>query len=263
MNTLPKIIDSIHNEQLKVLTKLLKQSKERVHSGLMVLEGIHLLDALLHAKQMPKSIFIHENKLSHPQIQTLLNQSTNSSIYQLTDKAFNKLKSFSSCSDLFTICTLPRPSILPQNYSCIILENIQDTGNLGTILRSAAAANIKYIILNKNCADVFSPKVLRAAMGAHFILDIHTDIDLPEFLKNYRGLSFATTLTESSSSLYQHDLSGDIAFILGNEGSGVSLALQDKADHCIHIPMNADVESLNVAMAATICVFERMRQKLA
>ena len=254
-------IDSPHNEQIKLLTKLLKQKKERDQHQLMVLEGIHLLDAYLEQGYKPQSIFIAENKLQHPEINKLLTQLSNIKIYSISEKAFSRLSQHCSVTDIIAIAPKPQSSALPIKQSCIILENIQDSGNVGTILRSAAAAGMNHVLLSSGCADAYSPKVLRAAMGAHFLLQIHENTDILAFLSNFTGTSIATALDKHSNSLYQTNLTGQIALIVGNEGAGVSQAVLENVNQSIYIPMPGQTESLNVAMATTICLFERVRQQ--
>lgn len=261
MNNTLYPIDSPKNEQLINLAKLLRQKKERSQQKLMVLEGIHLVCSYLeHNPGKNISLFIHQDKLTHTEIQTIISSDTFKKILILSPKAFAKIKELSSVQDILAIAPLPEKNHLSFQESCVVLEQIQDSGNIGTILRSAAAAGIKNIILDNLCADIYSPKVLRAAMGAHFLLNIVSDIDLSNFIEKFQGLSLATALNSEALSLYQIDLTQNIALIMGNEGAGVSKQLQNLADHCIHIPMLGQVESLNVAMATTICLFERVRQ---
>ena len=258
-NLLP--ITSTQNEQLHKLVKLLKQKKEREQQQLIVLEGIHLIDAYLAqncAEQM--RVFIHEDKWPHPEIQSLIAHHTFNKCYLIHSKAFARLQDSSSVQDILAIVPLPPSTILPYQDSCVLLENIQDVGNVGTILRSSAAAGVRHVLLNNGCADVYSPKVLRAAMGAHFLLNLATDVNLLDFIERFQGNSLATALNPRAKSLFETNMSGQIALIMGNEGVGVSQTLQQLATHCLHIPMLGQTESLNVAMAATVCLFERVRQ---
>ena len=180
--------------------------------------------------------------------------------YLVHHKAFTRISDCSSVQDILAIVPVPPEIELPYQSSCVLLENIQDAGNVGTILRSAAAAGIQYILLDSLCADVYSPKVLRSAMGAHFLLNLTTNANLTDFLEHFQGVSLATALNAQAQSLYRTDMTRNIALIMGNEGAGVSQQLQQKVNTCIHIPMLGHTESLNVAMAATICLFERVRQ---
>ncbi len=142
---------------------------------------------------------------------------------------------------------------------CVLLEDVQDPGNLGSILRSAAAAGIGRIHLSPGCVDAWSPKVLRAGMGAHFHLSIHENSDLVAAARDFSGQVVATTL-DAEKTLFSLDLSGPTAFVIGNEGAGISAGLLEVSDSRVMIPMPGAAESLNAAAAAAICFFERVRQ---
>ena len=141
-----------------------------------------------------------------------------------------------------------------------MLEDIQDPGNLGSLLRSAAAAGCDAIFLSKGCADVWSPKVLRAGMGGHFVLNIYEATDLLAVAAAFQGKLLAGALG-AETSLYDCDLRGKLAFAVGNEGSGLSDSLKALSSQVITIPMLGKVESLNVAAAAAVCLFEATRQR--
>ena len=148
---------------------------------------------------------------------------------------------------------------IPQGQFCVLLEAIQDPGNLGAMLRTAAAAGVDAVYLSKGCAEVWSPKALRAGMGAQFALALHEHADLTLIARELKSL-IATSL-DAQQSLYDLDLSGPVAFVFGNEGAGLSPALLDTATHQVKIPMPGKVESLNVAAAAAVCLFECVRQR--
>jgi TrmH family RNA methyltransferase len=138
-------------------------------------------------------------------------------------------------------------------------ENIQDPGNLGSMLRSAAAAGCDAVFMSGGCADAWSPRVLRAAMGGHFVLTLHEHADLLGVSSRFPGTIFAASLS-ASVSLYDSRLSGKLAFAIGNEGAGLSDALLSQSVP-VTIPMPGKVESLNAATAAAICLFEAVRQR--
>jgi len=127
------------------------------------------------------------------------------------------------------------------------------------MLRTAAAAGADAAFLSKGCADAWSPKALRGGMGAQFEMALHEGCDLIEVARTFQGKVVATSLG-AVDSLYALDLSGPIAFAFGNEGAGMSAALQEAASHRIRVPMPGKMESLNAAAAAAICLFERVRQ---
>ena len=140
-----------------------------------------------------------------------------------------------------------------------MLEDIQDPGNLGSILRSAAAAGVRHAMLSKRCAQAWSPRVLRAAMGAHFVLNIYEFVDLPDAARAFQGTVVATC-TRAPRSVYDVDLTSGIALLFGNEGAGLSCELLAAAHEVVAIPMPGRVESLNVAATVAVCLFERVRQ---
>ena len=141
----------------------------------------------------------------------------------------------------------------------MFLEGIQDAGNVGAILRSAAAFGIKDAVLGKGCADAWSPKVLRAAMGAHFSMRIGEGVDLAEEIARFGG-TMVCTVPRGGKTLKDADLSGRIGWIFGAEGQGVSKALAGHAKLKVTIPMPGTAESLNVAVAAAICFYEFSRR---
>lgn len=256
-------IISPHNQQLKHLAKLIDQSKYRRSEGQTVLEGTHLLEACLNSGQTPIHVYVPETRLEETEIQTLLHRLPENRISKVSGKLLGKIGSLDTANEIMSLIPLPPTVRQPENGDCIVLDNVQDPGNIGTLLRSAAASGIRQIVLGHGCADPFSPKVLRAGMGAHFLLDICERIDLNAWLATYQGRTFATALNHPRpSSLYELDLRQPAAWLFGNEGSGLSPQLLANADYGVHIPMQGATESLNIAMAATICLFEQMRQRL-
>ncbi len=258
-----KTITSVHNEPLRRLAKLLSSAKARRESGRTVLEGVHLLDACLNAGGSPEAVYVPEGRLQRSEIQALLARLPEEKITIVGRGALEKISVLSGGEDVMSLIVCPLPGGLPQEGDCVVLERVQDPGNVGTILRSAAACGIRRIILGEDSVDVWSPKVLRAGMGAHFLLDLYPRTDLALWRAGYRGVVRATALGGlDNRSLYELDLRGGSAWLFGNEGSGVSGAMLEAADVAVHIPMPGATESLNVAMAATVCLFEQMRQRL-
>lgn len=142
----------------------------------------------------------------------------------------------------------------------LILDRIQDPGNVGTLLRSAAAVGIQQVLSTTGTASLWSPKVLRAAMGAHFSLQLFEMIENQDILQNFHIPVYATS-SHRPASIYQLDLSSPCVWILGNEGQGVHPELLTQAQS-VTIPQPGGQESLNVAIAGSVCLFEMMRQRL-
>lgn len=162
---------------------------------------------------------------------------------------------------LFFVVEIPSP-MLPERiaHTCICLDRVQDPGNLGTLLRTAAAAGIEHVYLSTGCAAAWSPKVLRSGQGAHFALNIHERLDL-QALCSRLDVALAVTTLDRAAVLYDIDLRAACAWVFGNEGQGVDECVQALASLRVRIPQAEAVESLNVAAAAAICLFEQRRQQ--
>ena len=128
------------------------------------------------------------------------------------------------------------------------------------MLRSAAAAGVAQVMLSSGCAFAWAPKVLRSAQGAHFHLSIHEDVDLAAWARAYRGKVVATAV-DAGQSLYTADLTGPVAIVVGNEGTGITRGVRAAARLTVNIPMPGRFESLNAAAAAAVCLFECVRQR--
>jgi TrmH family RNA methyltransferase len=256
-----KQITSADNPQFKSLVKLVESSRERRLAGLSLLDGVHLVQAYQQHLGAPQQIIVSHAGAENPEIQALL-QSTATTLC-LSDTLFKQLSSVATPTGIIALIKTPRRESLPTALeTCVMLEDVQDPGNLGSILRSCAAAGVKQIFLSKQSVNAWSPRVLRAAMGAHFRVEIYERIDLIALTRAFPGRVLVTQLN-APRSVFNSDLSGTVALVFGNEGAGVSHALTQCAQESMAIPMNAGTESLNVAAAAAICLFERVRQLLA
>src|SRR5690606_2680245 len=143
------------------------------------------------------------------------------------------------------------------------LEDIQDPGNMGTILRTAAAVGIQRVLLSPGCASPWSPKALRAGMGAQFSVSIYEETDLFRALQNSTLPVLATVLEPDAASLYDTDLTKPAVWLFGNEGQGISEQLARCATQHIYIPQAATaVQCINVSAAAAICLYEQYRQNI-
>ncbi len=166
---------------------------------------------------------------------------------------------------VLAVVATPRPALAAFADFCLLLDDVQDPGNVGSMLRSAAAAGVAQVLLSTHCAFAWSPKVLRAGQGAHFCVDIHEDVDLPEWARTFRaaGGDVVAAVAAGGSPLFAAPLAGRVALAIGNEGAGVSADLAVQATQRVTIPMPGRVESLNAAAAAAVCLFECVRQQTA
>ena len=258
-----KSVASRDNAAYKAMARLAASGAERKRSGMSVLDGAHLLGAFLDSGGRPEEVVVNRASLADRDIAALVERSAPARVTLVSDALFKSLSTVDSPTGVIAAVRTPEGSKAPSDASLVLLlEDIQDPGNVGTLLRSAAAAGSGHVLLSGKCAFAWSPKVLRAAMGAHFAVNIVEGADLAAYLRDYRGTSVALA-ARAASSLYDLDLAGPAAFVIGNEGAGLSESLQALAKMRARIPMPGRVESLNAATAGSICLFEALRQRAA
>lgn len=256
-----KLIQSRDNPFYKSLVKLVDSARWRDKNRQTLLDGVHLLESYLDAGKLPLHILLHPDALDSREISVLLKRVANVPVTQLDSKLFSTLSELKTHTGILTLIELPQAEeLMTPCHFALLLEGIQDPGNMGSMLRSAAAAGCEAVFLSAECTDAWSPKVLRAAMGGHFSLRIHERQNLFAVAQAFSGILLATSL-QATHSLYDCDLKHDVAFLIGNEGAGLSDELLNVATCQITIPMMGKIESLNAAAAAAVCLFEAARQK--
>ena len=257
------LLSSRDNPRIKHLHALASSARDRRKHGETVLDGAHLIQAAIQAGMGLKAVYVSESGLAGVEIAALVaDLPPGTPLTQLTDPLFSHVSPVDSPSGVLALVDVPEQTGLPAcEASLIVLDAVQDPGNLGTILRTAAAAGIETAWLTPGCAQAWSPRVLRAGMGAHFRLKVREQVDALGALADYPGRVLATGLTYSARPLYALDLDGPVAWLFGAEGQGVSPFLLARADQIVTIPMADGIESLNVGAAAAVCLFEQMRQR--
>ena len=252
-----KHIISRDNPIFKQLKKLADNARERRAEGKTLLDGVHLIEDYLHTFGEPELVIIPEGKSSLEAtnlMQTLVDVNT----IMLPTLMFAEITPVTSSTGILALVKTPSITPLENIEFALMLEDIQDPGNLGSMLRTALGAGVQAVYLSKGCTDVWSPKALRGGQGAQFHLPMVEGVDLVETLQHFAGKSYATTM--AGESLYAQDLTQATAFIIGNEGAGLSQKIINAASHKISIPMHAGLESLNAGAATAVCLFERARQ---
>jgi TrmH family RNA methyltransferase len=256
-----KTVTSRDNPAYKSVARLVASASERRKTGLTVLEGAHLLGAFLDAGGHPEQVMVSQAGIGDAEIARLAERSAPAQLTLLADALFESISSVESPTGVLACVRTPAPRPAGADARlALLLEDIQDPGNVGMLLRSAAAAGAEHVLLSPSCAFAWSPKVLRAAMGAHFAVNIVERADLAAWLAEYRGQSVALA-GDARQSLYDLDLARPTALLVGNEGSGLSAEIRRCATVSARIPMQGRMESLNAAAAGTIAVFEAVRQR--
>jgi TrmH family RNA methyltransferase len=225
-----------------------------------VLEGEHLLRVFRERHGAPETVIVVESALEKPGIRTLLAYIPERDIVIVPESVWGHFAQIPVAIGVVAVVRAPVSTFRSAASFCLLLEDVQDPGNVGSILRSAAAAGVAQVFLSGGSAFAWSPKVLRSAQGAHFHLEIFEDIDLPSWSGAYDGTLIAA-VARGGDSVFAADYRGRIALAIGNEGSGLSEHMLRLAHKKVTIPMPGGFESLNAAAAAAVCLFECVRQR--
>jgi len=256
-----KAITSRDNPLYKRLKALAGSTHQQRRSGHALLEGFHLASAYLDAAGQPETCIVTDGALRHEEAQAIVARIDEHRVVTLPDALFGQLSNVvHGVGILLLVEKIDAP--LPQQVSatCVVLDGVQDAGNVGSILRSAAAAGIAHVFCAPGTAYAWSSKVLRSAMGAHFLLQIHEDVEAQSLIERL-AVPVAITDSHGAEAIYDCDLSGPLAWVFGNEGAGVSDVWRGAVTHRVTIPQPGGMESLNVAAAAAVCLFEQCRQQ--
>ena len=257
-----EVISSRQNALVKQLKKLIDSKKARSEHAQVVAEGAHLLDIQLSAGIRPELIVVAQSCVNLPEITGLLERVPSVRRVVLTDSIFDQIAPADAPSGLLTVSAAVSNDQAPlATVDTLLLDRVQDPGNVGSLIRTAVAAGVRQIVLSGGCADPWSPRCLRAGQGAQWLAKLYPDVLLEDFVGAFKG-SIAATVLDGGTNLYSHQLMQATAWLFGNEGQGVKPELIQMASHRITIPMPGGMESLNVNAAAAVCLFEQVRQRL-
>ena len=257
-------ITSATNARVKELLKLKKQSKYRQEQGVYLVEGIRMCkEAPIHEIGQ---IWVSDSfQEQHPEFANEFEMVR--TFYEVPDEIFQRLSDTQHPQGVLCVMRQKRYEIgliLKQEHSLLmVLDHLQDPGNVGTILRAGEAAGVTGVILSAGCADIYNPKVIRSTMGSIYRMPFVYVEDLPEVLEELkrRGIHCYAAHLEGKNSYDRESYVKGSAFLIGNEGNGLSEEVAACADIRIRIPMLGQVESLNAAAAATVLMFEAARQR--
>ena len=256
-------VTSPQNPRFREAATLIESSRERRKTGRCVLEGEHLIAVYVERIGPPETLLVVEEALARRDVAKLASRVAPADVLIVTARMFAGIASLPAEVGILAVVRTPAPVGPKPAPFCLLLEDIQDPGNVGTILRTAAAAGVGQVWLSKGCAFAWSPKALRAAQGAHFLATIVEDVDLVAWSAGFRGNGghIAVLVARDGDDLYAADLRWPLALAVGNEGSGLSSALCAAADCRVTIPMPGGTESLNAAAAAAVALFECVRRR--
>jgi TrmH family RNA methyltransferase len=256
------MISSSHNPRLQRVRALLEKKKQRDEERAFIGEGIRLVEEGLAAGWQAE-LALFTDQLSDRGREVLQKLKAGSAeIWQVEPRLFETVSDTETPQGLLVVFK-QRPAALPEKLDFLLIaDTLRDPGNLGTLLRSAAAAGVQAALLSPGSTDAFSPKVLRAGMGAHFRLPMQ-NLDWLAIGAVCRENGLQVLVAESSGGkpCWEVDLRRPLALLVGSEAEGASPEGQALAGESIHIPMPGKSESLNAAVAASILMFEVVRQR--
>ncbi|MGJ3240273.1 MAG: TrmH family RNA methyltransferase [Anaerolineae bacterium] len=253
-----EVITSLQNQYVKLANQLQNRARARRKEGKIVLEGTRLIGDALAQLITPEYVFYQPTQVDYELIAQL--QNTRATLYEVTDEIMQHVSDTQNPQGIVAVFRLPRPSLPPEPQRVLILDAVQDPGNMGTILRTAGAAGVQVVILAPGCVDPYNPKVLRSGMGAHFRLPV-----IEADWANIRGYcdDLATYLARGDAETRYSDVDWTQAWalVISNEAHGGSQDAERFAEQGVSIPM-ANAESLNAAIATGVLLFEAQRQWL-
>jgi TrmH family RNA methyltransferase len=256
MNTLR----SRDNPQAKRWSRLARDTRFRKREGRALLEGPHLVSALLQQNLAPLAVLVTESSLFHGEIAQIVRKIALTP-FVLSEGLFRAIVDTENPPGIAAEIAIPVPK--PRlAQTTVFLEGVQDPSNVGAIMRSAAAFGADAVVLDRACADPWSPKALRAGMGGHFLLQIRETKELKRELERFDGRVLCT-VPRGGVTLGDADLGGKLGWLFGAEGRGVTEASLRQASLKVTIPIAKGSESLNVAASAAICLYAAFSRRAA
>jgi RNA methyltransferase, TrmH family len=255
-------ITSASNALFKLVRRLNASARERSESGKILLDGVHLLQAYAQSHDCAHATIVaSDSGMTNPEIAAAVADSHASRVVCVADALFSRISPVQTPSGVLAILDKPHLQETAGESFWVVLDGIQDPGNLGSILRTAAVSGATCAVLAPECADPWSPKALRGGMGAQFSLPLRENAVLAAALRTFRGRVIGMT-PHGGQPIFELPLLGPVALVFGSEGLGLRKDTQATVALHASIPGSGAVESLNVSAAVAICCFERVRQQI-
>jgi RNA methyltransferase, TrmH family len=253
------MITSNQNSKIKLVRALLSRSKERREAGAFVVEGVRLFEEAVNSHWGFQFILYDETLSERGKSKVESLKSQNVDVEEVSTSVMKSLSETETPQGILAVLSETRIPI-PESLNFVLIpDQIRDPGNLGTLLRTAAATGVQAILLPPDTTDAFAPKVIRSGMGAHFSLPIHS-LSWDEIQQHTKDLQLYIADMDGTS-CWETDLRQPLALIVGSEADGASAEARKLAHQKISIPMNGNVESLNAGIAGSVLMFEIVRQR--
>lgn len=265
------MITSTNNQQLKQVSALLKKAKERKEKKAFVVEGPKMV--LEAPAEWLKAVYVSESFEKNPENKSTLKKlgdkcKNNQAAFEIVaDSVFKHVSDTQTPQGIMAVVAMPEYDLEQlldgEKTHLLVLESIQDPGNLGTMVRTGEGAGISGIIMNKTTVDLFNPKTIRSTMGSIYRVPFYVTEDLSHTMVSLKekGVTLYAAHLKGQHSYDEEDYTSSCGFLIGNEGNGLSDEIADSADTYIKIPMEGQVESLNAAISAALLMYEANRQR--
>lgn len=265
-----KELISVSNPIVKAAADL-KQKKYRNEQQAFLVEGLRFVEDVVQCELVRQLFVLHEfEEIESARVNRVVELAVlkGAEVYAVSEAVMKKIADTETPQALTAVATKPQTTLDVLSKSkkqLLVLDRIADPGNLGTMIRTADAAGVGGVVLLAGCTDAFAPKVARSTMGSLLHIPIVEGISETDFLQWIQscGYELLVTCLEDAENLYQTDLKGKIAMVIGSEANGASAGLLAAASKKVYIPMEGKAESLNAAVAAGAVMFECLRQRLA
>lgn len=256
------MITSTSNSKVK-LARALHQRRYRYEEQRFLVEGVRLLEEVVKAGIPPTFVFYTDDVLADPRGQALLDnlRQLTDEVHQVTDVVLQAVANTVTPQGIVAVVPFPENPAPPNPALILVIDGLQDPGNLGTLLRAAEAAGVGHVILAPDTVDPYNPKVVRAGMGAHFRLPLTLAKDWDEIARLMADRPIWLADAAAGRAYYDVDWTRPSALIIGSEAHGAGREGRHLATGSIAIPMAGDAESLNAAVAASVILFEALRQR--
>lgn len=256
------MITSAQNPKVKWVDALQTQAKVRKETGAFVIEGVRLAEEALAAGWEARLVLFSQELSDRGQTALDGFRAAGVQVEQVSEQVMRSVSQTETPQGILVVLSKPKPSLPEKTDFALILDGVRDPGNLGTMLRTAASAGVQAVLIPPGSVDAYAPKVVRSGMGAHFRLPpVAWEWPAIEAWVIRNGLTVLLADAQRGEAYFQHDYRVPLGLVVGGEAFGIGQEAVRLAHKRVHIPMPGGGESLNVAMAAAILLFEVARQR--
>lgn len=261
-----KQITSAQNPFIKSLVLLQEKAKARKQSGQFLIEGIREIELAIKGNYQLETLLFVSEVISETQVRKLMGKNSSSDLIEISKEVYQKLAYRDTTEGIIAVAKTKSHSLtelqLPENPLLLIMESIEKPGNIGAMLRTCDAAKVDAVLIADAKTDLYNPNMVRSSVGCLFTnqIAVGTTEEIIDYLQQ-NNINFYSATLQNSTSYHTQDFTKPTALVVGTEATGLSKAWREKATQNIIIPMQGEIDSMNVSVAAAIMIFEAKRQR--